>query len=66
MSFANLTILLSDLTNYELSQGLDILTANSLIGRLEIDKNIFYKVPDLLRNSIRKSIPDILLCIDMK
>lgn len=60
MSFANLTILLSDLTNYELSQGLDILTANSLIDRLEIDKNIFYKVPDLLRNSIRKSIPDYI------
>ncbi len=60
MSFSNLAILLSDLTNYEISQGLNILTANSLIEKLEINKNTFYKVPDLLRDNIKKSIPDYI------
>lgn len=60
MSFSNLVILLSDLTNYEILQGLDILTANSLIEKWEINKNVFYKMPDLLRKSIRKNIPNYI------
>lgn len=60
LSFHNLALLLSELTSYELAQGLKILNEQAMIDTLIRDQSIYYKVPDIVRDNIRKSIPEYI------
>lgn len=57
VSFNNLSIFLSDLPMTELFEGMETLKKNSLVEWHEIENNIFYTVPELIKTAIRKELP---------
>lgn len=57
VSFINLSIFLSDLSITELFEGMEVLKKNSLVEWHEIEKNIFYTVPELIKAAMRQEIP---------
>ena len=57
VSFNNLAIFLSDIPITEICQGVEILKNNSFIEWHEIENDIFYTVPVLVKTAIRKEIP---------
>ena len=57
VSFYNLSIFLSDLPMTELFDGMELLKQNSLVEWHEVENNILYTVPELIKTAIRKEIP---------
>ncbi|MGN0505896.1 MAG: hypothetical protein ACI4FZ_05000 [Lachnospiraceae bacterium] len=57
VSFNNLSIFLSDLPMTELFEGMETLKKHSLIEWHEIENNIFYTVPELIKTTIRQELP---------
>lgn len=57
VSFSNLAIFLSDIPITEICQGLEVLKNNFFIEWYEIENDIFYTVPDLIKTAIRQEIP---------
>lgn len=57
VSFSNLAIFLSDIPITEIYEGVEILKNNSFIEWHEIENDIFYTVPILIKTAIRQEIP---------
>lgn len=57
VSFNNLTIFLSDMPITELFQDIEILKDNSFIEWYETENELFYIVPELIKESIKQTIP---------
>lgn len=57
VSFSNLSIFLSDLPMTELYEAMEILKKNSMVEWREIENNIFYTVPELVKTAIRQELP---------
>lgn len=57
VSFSNLAIFLSDIPITEIYQGVEILKNNSFIEWHEVENDIYYTVPVLIRESIKKEFP---------
>lgn len=57
VSFSNLAIFLSDIPITEICQGVEILKNNSFIEWHEIENDVFYTVPVLIKTAIRQEIP---------
>lgn len=60
LSFHNLALLLSELSSYELVHGLEVLTEYSMLEKFFYNQVLYYKVPDFVRNNIRKNIPEYI------
>ena len=60
VSFNVLSVFLSDLPMTELFEGIEILKENSLVEWHEIENNIFYTVPELIKTAIGQKIPRYL------
>lgn len=57
VSFSNIAIFLSDMPITEIYRGVEILKNNSFIEWHEIESDIFYTVPALVKTAIRQEIP---------
>lgn len=57
VSFNNLSIFLSDLPMTELFEGMEILKKNFLVECHEIENNIFYSVPEIVKTLIGRELP---------
>lgn len=60
VSDSELVIYLSDLTNYEIFQGLKALEENQFLNKIVIGEKNYYTVPALIKKSIRVIIPDYI------
>lgn len=60
ISDSELVIFLSDLTNYEIFQGLKSLEDNFFLDKFEINQTFYYKIPELIKQNIRKLIPEYI------
>lgn len=57
ISFNNLAIFISDIPTTELYEGIESLKENSFVEWHEIEGNIYYTVPALIKSTIRQDIP---------
>lgn len=57
VSFNNLAIFIADIPTTELYEGLESLKENSFIEWHEIENNIYYTVPELIKSIIKHDIP---------
>jgi len=57
VSFNNLAIFISDIPTTELYEGIESLKENSFVEWYEIEDNVYYTVPELIKSIIRHDIP---------
>lgn len=61
LSFSDLVLLLPELNSYELLRGLEILEKNAMMETFSYKHSMYYKVPNIVRNSIKEKIPEYIV-----